>query len=89
MAKVFGILLVVAGIGYLVDGFGTVLVPNYINQHQLSSPSSAKSALMFWLLIKGTRKDFSNGEADQGHYFDPDSLPGRRQSAPSAVGEPR
>ena len=40
-------------------------------------------------LIKGTRKDFSSGEAGQGHYFDPDSLPGGRKSAPSAVGEPR
>ena len=88
MAKVFGILLVVAGIGYLVDGFGTVLVPNYsINIAQFTFVGEA--ALMLWLLIKGTRKDFSNGEADQGHYFDPDSLPGGRQSAPSAVGEPR
>jgi hypothetical protein len=88
MAKVFGILLVVAGIGYLVDGFGTVLVPNYsINIAQFTFVGEA--ALMFWLLIKGTRKDFSSGEAGQGHYFDPDSLPGGRKSAPSAVGEPR
>jgi hypothetical protein len=29
MAKIFGILLVVAGMGYFIDGFGTVLVPNY------------------------------------------------------------
>jgi hypothetical protein len=84
MAKVFGILLVVAGIGYLVDGFGTVLVPNYsINIAQFTFVGEA--ALMFWLLIKGTRKDFSNGGADHGHYFDPDSLPGR-QTAPSGVG---
>jgi hypothetical protein len=88
MAKVFGILLVVAGIGYLIDGFGTVLVPNYsINIAQFTFVGEA--ALMFWLLIKGTRKDFSNGESDKGHHFDPDSLPGGRQSAPSAVGEPR
>lgn len=84
MAKVFGILLIVAGIGYLVDGFGTVLVPNYsINIAQFTFVGEA--ALMFWLLIKGSRKDFSNGDADQGHYFDPDALP-VRQSAPSAVG---
>jgi hypothetical protein len=88
MAKVFGILLVVAGIGYLVDGFGTVLVPNYsINIAQFTFVGEA--ALMFWLLIKGTRKDFSSREAGPGHYFDPDSLPGGRKSAPSAVGEPR
>jgi hypothetical protein len=86
MAKIFGILLVVAGLGYLVDGFGTVLVPNYsMNIAQFTFVGEA--ALMFWLLIRGTRKDFSNREIDQDHYSDPDSLPGGRQSA--AVGEPR
>jgi hypothetical protein len=86
MAKIFGILLVVAGLGYLVDGFGTVLVPNYsINIAQFTFVGEA--ALMFWLLIKGARKDFSNGPVDQDHYVDPESLPGRRQSA--AVGESR
>jgi hypothetical protein len=86
MAKVFGILLVVAGLGYLIDGFGTVLVPNYsIDIAQFTFVGEA--ALMFWLLIKGRRKDFSNGEADEGHYFERDSLAGGRQSA--AVGEPR
>jgi hypothetical protein len=86
MAKVFGILLVVAGLGYLIDGFGTVLVPNYsVDIAQFTFVGEA--ALMFWLLIKGARKDFSNGPVDQDHYVDPESLPGRRQSA--AVGEPR
>jgi hypothetical protein len=86
MAKIFGILLVVAGLGYLVDGFGTVLVPNYsINVAGFTFVGEA--ALMFWLLIKGARKDFSNGPVDQDHYVDPESLPGRRQ--PAAVGEPR
>jgi hypothetical protein len=86
MAKVFGILLVVAGIGYLVDGFGTVLVPDYsINIAQFTFVGEA--ALMFWLLIKGRRKDFGNAEVDDGHYFEPDPLPAGRESA--AVGEPR
>ena len=86
MAKIFGILLVVAGLGYLVDGFGTVLVPNYsIDIAQFTFVGEA--ALMFWLLIKGTRKDFSNGEVDQDHYAARHSLPGARESA--AVGEPR
>jgi hypothetical protein len=86
MAKIFGILLVVAGLGYLVDGFGTVLVPNYsINVAGFTFVGEA--ALMFWLLIKGARKDFSNGEVDQDHYSDLESLPRRRQSA--GVGEPR
>jgi magnesium-transporting ATPase (P-type) len=73
MAKVFGILLVVAGLGYLADGFGMVLIPNYsINIAQFTFVGEA--ALMFWLLIRGTRKDFSRGGADRGHYFAPDSL---------------
>ena len=86
MAKVFGILLVVAGIGYLVDGFGTVLVPDYsINIAQFTFVGEA--ALMFWLLIKGRRKDFGNAEVDDGHYFESGPLPAGRESA--AVGEPR
>jgi hypothetical protein len=41
MPKVFGILLVIAGLGYLADRFGAVLIPNYsINISQ--SPSWAK-----------------------------------------------
>jgi hypothetical protein len=64
----------VAGLGYLVDGFGTVLVPNYsINVAGFTFVGEA--ALMFWLLIKGARKDFSNGEVDQDHYSDLESLP--------------
>jgi hypothetical protein len=63
-----------------------VLVPNYsIDIAQFTFVGEA--ALMFWLLIKGTRKDFSNSAADQDHYGDPDSLPGGRQSA--AVGQRR
>jgi len=86
MAKIFGILLVVAGIGYLIDGFGTVLVPNYsINIAQFTFVGEA--ALMFWLLIKGARRDFSNRQVDEDHNLDPDSLPGGRDVA--AVGEPR
>jgi hypothetical protein len=72
MAKVFGILLVVAGLGYIADGFVAVLVPGpTISVGQFTFVGEA--ALIFWLLIKGTRKDFSNGEADRGHYFEPDS----------------
>jgi hypothetical protein len=72
MAKLFGILLVVAGLGYIADGFVAVLVPGpTISLGQFTFVGEA--ALIFWLLIKGTRKDFSNGEADRGHYFEPDS----------------
>ena len=60
MPKIFGILLVVAGLGYLVDGFLLVLVPG---------PSISigtftfvgEVALIFWLLIVGRRKDFGRG----------------------------
>ena len=52
IAKVIGILLVLAGIGYLVDGFGTVLVSGYsLNVAQVTFVGEA--VLIFWLLIKG------------------------------------
>jgi hypothetical protein len=73
MAKVFGILLVVSGLGYVADGFVTVLVPGpSVGIGQFTFVGEV--ALMLWLLIRGTRKDFSRGEADRGHYFAPDSL---------------
>ena len=72
MARVFGVLLVVAGLGYIADGFVAVLVPSpSISIGQFTFIGEA--ALIFWLLIKGTRKDFTEGEADQGHHFDPDA----------------
>jgi Domain of unknown function (DUF4386) len=72
MARVFGVLLVVAGLGYIADGFVAVLVRGpSISIGQFTFIGEV--ALIFWLLIKGTRKTFSDGEADQGHHFDPDS----------------
>lgn len=72
MPRIFGILLVVAGLGYLADGFGAVLVPDYsINISQFTFVGEA--TLMLWLLIKGSRKDFSRREADRA-IADPDSL---------------
>jgi hypothetical protein len=86
MAKVFGILLVVAGLGYLADGFGAVLVPGYaLDIGRFTFVGEV--ALIFWLLIKGSRKDFSRGEAGRGRHLDPDSLvahPGG-MNAPSPV----
>jgi Domain of unknown function (DUF4386) len=73
MAKVFGILLVVSGLGYVADGLVTVLVPGpSVGIGKFTFVGEV--ALMLWLLIRGTRKDFSRGEADRGHYFAPDSL---------------
>ena len=52
IARVIGILLVIAGIGYLVDAFGTVLVSGYsLNVAQVTFVGEA--VLIFWLLIKG------------------------------------
>jgi Domain of unknown function (DUF4386) len=71
--RVFGILLVIAGLGYLVDGFGAVLVPDYsMNISQFTFVGEA--TLMLWLLIKGSRKDFSRREADRGEQLHPEAL---------------
>jgi Domain of unknown function (DUF4386) len=72
MAKVFGVLLMIAGLGYIADGFVAVLVRGpSISIGQFTFVGEV--ALIFWLLIKGIRKDFSDAEADQGHHFEPDS----------------
>lgn len=72
MARVFGVLLVVAGLGYIADGFVAVLVSGpSISIGQFTFVGEV--ALIFWLLIRGTRKDFGGREADPGHHFDPDS----------------
>jgi Domain of unknown function (DUF4386) len=83
MAKVFGILLVIAGLGYIADGFVAVLVPGpSISIGQFTFVGEV--VLMFWLLIKGTRKDFS--DAGAGHHFDPDSRwLADHQSTPSTI----
>ena len=73
MAKVFGILLVVAGIGYLADGFVLVLAQGpSVSIGQFTFVGEV--ALIFWLLISGRRKDFSSIAADRGHHLDPESL---------------
>jgi hypothetical protein len=73
MPKIFGILLVVAGLGYLADGFGAVLIRNYpLNIGAFTFVGEA--VLIFWLLIIGRRKDFSRGEADRTDHREPDPL---------------
>ena len=66
MHKVFGILLVIAGLGYLADGFGAVLIPDY-SMNISGFTFVGEATLMLWLLIKGSRKDFSRGRGDQLH----------------------
>ena len=58
MPKIFGILLVIAGAGYLVDGFGAVLVQDYpISIGAFTFVGEV--ALIFWLLISGTPEQLS------------------------------
>jgi Domain of unknown function (DUF4386) len=54
IAKAIGVLVAIAGLGYLVDGFGTVLVRDYsLNAARVTFIGEA--VLIFWLLIKGRR----------------------------------
>jgi hypothetical protein len=73
MPRIFGILLVVAGLGYLADGFVVVLVPDpSISVGAFTFVGEV--ALIFWLLIIGRRKDFGRGPAHRSDYREPDSL---------------
>ena len=51
--RIIGILLVIAGLGYAVDGFGTVLFANFSTVGQFTFVGEV--ALILWLLIKGVR----------------------------------
>jgi hypothetical protein len=61
--KILGILLVIAGIGYLVDSFAKFILPNYASYEAIFSlvvfaPAViAELALALWLLIKGVNVD--------------------------------
>jgi hypothetical protein len=70
--RIFGILLVIAGLGYLADGFAAVLIPDY-SMNISGFTFVGEATLMLWLLIKGSRKDFSPREIDRA-LPDPDSL---------------
>jgi hypothetical protein len=73
MHKIFGILLVIAGLGYLVDGFAAVLIPDY-SMNISGFTFVGEATLMLWLLIKGSRKNFSRGETDRALQPDQDTL---------------
>ena len=62
MPKIFGILLVIAGAGYLVDGFGAVLVQDYAISIGAFT-FVGEVALIFWLLISGRRSDFHRADS--------------------------
>ena len=92
MPKIFGILLLIAGLGYLADGFGTVLIPEYsISIEQFTFVGEV--ALIFWLLISGSRNDFRRPDANHtiSSIRTPRSPPrwdnSRHQSAPPTPGK--
>lgn len=61
MPRIFGVLLAVSGLGYLLDGFGAVLQGDTFGVGQFTFVGEV--ALIFWLLIRGRRSDFRpNGD---------------------------
>jgi Domain of unknown function (DUF4386) len=52
--RIIGVLLVVAGLGYLIDELGSVLVSGYSLEISRFS-FVGEAVLVFWLLIKGVR----------------------------------
>jgi hypothetical protein len=55
MPKVLAALIAIAGIGYLVDGIGTILVPDYTPTISTFT-FVGEVALIGWLIWKGSRK---------------------------------
>ncbi len=54
MPKFLGILLIVAGLGYIIDSFGKILLSNY-NITIAMFTFIGELLFMFWLLIKGAK----------------------------------
>jgi len=52
--KLLGVLLMIAGLGYLIDSFGKLLSPNY-DANIAMFTFIGEVLLIFWLLIKGAR----------------------------------
>lgn len=50
--RLLGVLLMIAGLGYLVDTFGTLLVPGYPAVAALFT-FVGEPLFMIWLLVKG------------------------------------
>jgi hypothetical protein len=50
----FGLLLIIAGLGYIVDGFGTVLIQDYSLELAMFT-FVGEVALILWLLIRGRK----------------------------------
>lgn len=56
--RVFGVLLMIAGVGNVADSFATLVLPRYAPAvSQVASPLQlAELPIVFWLLIWGARK---------------------------------
>jgi hypothetical protein len=56
--RIFGILLITAGIAYIVDSFRLILLPDYrafVSQPTLLLVAIGEISIMLWLLIKGVK----------------------------------
>lgn len=56
--RIFGILLVIAGIAYMIDSTISLLFPNYsvfVNKPTLLLVAIGEISIMLWLLIKGVK----------------------------------
>jgi len=63
--RIFGILLMINGIAYMIDSFIFMLLPNYhafINQFILLFVIPGEISIMLWLLIKGVKNNVSTIE---------------------------
>lgn len=63
--RILGILLIVAGIAYMVDSFISLLLPDYrafVNQPTLLLVAIGEISITLWLLIKGVKQNISTIE---------------------------
>ena len=54
MKKILGVLLVIASLGYLIDGFGRILSSGY-NTNVAAFTFVGEVVLIFWLLLRGRK----------------------------------
>jgi formate hydrogenlyase subunit 3/multisubunit Na+/H+ antiporter MnhD subunit len=54
LMKILGALLILAGLGYMIDGFGRVLFADYSLNLALYT-FVGEVVLIFWLLVRGWR----------------------------------
>lgn len=60
--RILGILLIIAGLAYMIDSFISLLFPSYsafVNQPTLLFVAIGEISIMLWLLIKGVRNNIT------------------------------